>query len=63
MLAVKHKEFGEGYAICFCERGERTFIVVDFGAEKKEFVYPDSFRDVLEAKDPEIQKQILGEIE
>ena len=63
MLAVKHKEFGEGYAICFCERDGKTFIVVDFGTEKKDFVYPDSFRDTLEAKDPEIQKQILSEIE
>ena len=63
MLAVKHKELGEGYAICFCERDGKTFIVVDFGTEKKDFVYPDSFRDTLEAKDPEIQKQILSEIE
>lgn len=63
MLAVKHKEFGEGYAICFCERGDKTYIVVDFGAEKKDFVYPDSFREELEAKDPEIHKQILAEIE
>ena len=63
MLAVKHKDLGEGYAICFCERDGKTFIVVDFGAEKKDFIYPDSFRDVLEAKDPEIQKQILSEIQ
>ena len=62
MLAVKHKEYGEGFAICFCERDGKTVIVVDFGTEKKDFVYPDSFADVLEAKDPEIQKQILAEI-
>ena len=62
MLAVKHKEYGEGYAICFCEKDGKTAIVVDFGSEKKDFVYPDSFRDELEAKDPEIQKQILEEI-
>ena len=28
MLAVKHKEFGDGYAFCFCERGEKTYRIV-----------------------------------
>ena len=63
MIAVKHKELGDGYAICFCEKEGKTFIVVDFGEEKRDFVYPDSFSDILEAKDPEIQKQILEEID
>ena len=62
MLAVKHKEYGEGYAICFCERDGKTFIVVDFGEMKKDFAYPDAFSDELCAKDEAIQKQILSEI-
>lgn len=63
MFAVVHKEYGEGYAICFREKDEKTFLVVDFGEEKREFPFPDSFRDTLTAKDKEIQKDILSEIE
>ena len=63
MFAVVHKEYGEGYAICFREKDEKTFLVVDFGEEKREFPFPDSFRDTLTAKDEEIQKDILSEIE
>lgn len=63
MFAVVHKEHGEGYAICFREKDEKTFLVVDFGEEKREFPFPDSFRDTLTAKDEDIQKDILSEIE
>ncbi len=63
MFAVVHKEYGEGYAICFREKDEKTFLVVDFGEEKREFPFPDSFRDTLAAKDGDIQKDILSEIE
>ena len=62
MFAVVHKEYGEGYAICFREKGEKTFVVVDFGEENREFSFPDSFVNELSAKDPEIQKDILSEI-
>ncbi len=61
MLAVTHKEYGDGYAVCFHEKAGKTFIVIDFGEIKKEFAYPDSFRDELSAKDESIQKQILAE--
>ena len=63
MFAVVHKEFGEGYAICFREKDDKTFLVVDFGAEKREFPFPESFKDTLTAKDDEIQKDILSEAE
>ena len=62
MFAVVHKEYGEGYAICFREKGDKTFIVVDFGEDKREFAFPDDFSDKLVAKDEEIQKDILSEI-
>lgn len=62
-MLVIHKEYGEGFAVCFCERDGKTFIVVDFGKEKRDFLFPDTFADELVAKDPEIQKQILAEIE
>ena len=63
MFAVVHKEFGEGYAICFREKAEKTFIVVDFGDENREFPFPDAFAEEISAKDEEIQKDILSEIE
>ena len=63
MFALTHKEYGEGYAICFREKDDKTFIVVDFGEEKREFPFPDSFKDTLVAKDVEIQKDILSDIE
>ncbi len=63
MLTVIHKEYGEGYAICFREKEAKTFITVDFGEVKKEFAYPDAFREELTAKDEEIQKQILLELQ
>ena len=63
MLALTHKEYGDGYAICFCEKENGTFIVVDFGEMKKDFPYPDAFANELYAKDDQIQKQILQEIE
>ena len=62
MFAVVHKDHGEGYAICFREKDAKTFVVVDFGEEKREFSFPDSFTSELVAKDPEIQKDILSEI-
>ena len=62
MFAVVHKEYGEGYAICFREKGDKTFIVVDFGEDKREFAFPDAFVKEIEAKDEEIQKDILSEI-
>ncbi len=63
MFAVVHKELGEGYAICFREKDDKTFLVVDFGEEKREFPFPESFKDTLTAKDEEIQKDILSETE
>ena len=63
MFAVTHKEYGEGYAICFREKEDKTFIVVDFGEDKREFRFPHAFADELLAKDEEIQKDILAEIE
>ena len=63
MFAVVHKEYGEGYAICFREKDEKTLLVVDFGTEKKEFPFPESFKDTLTAKDEGIQRDILLEIE
>ena len=63
MFAVLHKEYGEGYAICFRENAEKTFLVVDFGTERKEFPFPESFKDTLTAKDEQIQKDILSEAE
>ena len=63
MFAVTHKEYGEGYAICFREKEDKTFIVVDFGEDKIEFRFPHAFADELVAKDGEIQKDILSEIE
>ena len=63
MFAVVHKEFGEGYAICFREKDDKTFLVVDFGEQKREFPFPESFKDTLTAKDDEIQKDILSETE
>ena len=62
MFAVMHKEYGEGYAICFQEKDKKTFLVVDFGGEKRSFPFPESFKDELLAKDEEIQKDILSEI-
>ena len=62
MFAVTHKEYGEGYAICFRQKGGKTFLVVDFGEEKREFPFPESFKDELLAKDGEIQKEILSEM-
>ena len=62
MFAVTHKEYGEGYAICFRQKNEKTFLIVDFGEEKREFSFPESFKDTLTAKDEEIQKDILLEI-
>ena len=61
MFAVIHKEYGEGYAICFREKESKTFLVIDFGEEKREFPFPESFSDVLRAKDDEIQKDILSD--
>ena len=61
MFAVMHKDYGEGYAICFQEKDKKTFIVVDFGEEKRSFPFPESFKDELLAKDEEIQKDILSE--
>ncbi len=63
MFAVNHKEYGEGYAICFREKEGKTFIVVDFGETKREFSFPDAFANDLCAKDPEAQKDILSEME
>ena len=63
MFAVVHKEYGEGYAICFREKEDKTFIVVDFGDENREFPFPDAFASDISAKDEEIQKDILLEIE
>ena len=63
MFAVEHKEYGEGYAICFREKEGKTFIVIDFGEDKREFSFPDSFATELVAKDAEVQKDILLEIE
>ena len=62
MFAVVHKEYGEGYAICFREKDKKTFVVIDFGQEKREFSFPDAFADELCAKDAEMQKDILSEI-
>ncbi len=62
MFAVVHKEYGEGYAICFREKEDKTFIVVDFGEDKREFAFPDDFVDKLSAKDEAMQKEILSEI-
>ena len=63
MFAVTHKEYGEGYAICFREKEDKTFVVIDFGEDKREFPFPHAFADELLAKDEEIQKYILSEIE
>ena len=63
MFAVEHKEYGEGYAICFREKDGKTFIVIDFGEENREFPFPDAFAGEISAKDEEIQKDILLEIE
>ena len=63
MFAVVHKEYGEGYAICFREKAEKTYIVVDFGNENREVPFPDAFAEEISAKDEEIQKDILSEIE
>ena len=63
MFAVVHKEYGEGYAICFREKESKTFLVIDFGEEKREFPFPESFKETLTAKDENIQKDILLEIE
>ncbi len=63
MFAVVHKEYGEGYAICFREKAEKTFIVVDFGEENREFPFPDAFKNEITASDEEIQRDILSEIE
>lgn len=62
MFAVVHKEYGEGYAICFREKDKKTFVVIDFGQEKREFSFPDAFADEFCAKDAEMQKDILSEI-
>ena len=62
MFAVVHKEYGNGYAICFREKEDKTFVVIDFGEEKREFSFPDAFADELVAQDPDIQKDILSEI-
>ena len=62
MFAVTHKEYGEGYALCFREKEGKTFLVVDFGEEKREFVFPESFKEELLAKDEQIQNDILSEI-
>ena len=63
MFAVVHKEYGEGYAICFREKEDKTYIVVDFGEDKREFAFPNAFGDELAAKDEAIQKDILSEIQ
>ena len=63
MFAVSHKEYGEGYAICFREKEGKTYIVIDFGDTKREFSFPEEFANDLCAKDPEAQKDILSEME
>ena len=63
MFAVVHKDLGEGYAICFREKEDKTYVVIDFGEEKREFPFPDAFKDEIAASDEEIQKDILSEIE
>lgn len=62
MFAVVHKEYGEGYAICFREKEGKTFIVIDFGETKREFSFPEAFAAELVAKDGEVQKDILSEM-
>ena len=62
MFAVDHKEYGEGYAICFREKEGKTYIVIDFGDTKREFSFPEEFAKDLSAKDPQTQKDILSEI-
>ena len=62
MLKVTHKEYGEGTALCFFERAEATYLVVDFGGRKCDFRYPDAFADELVACDPEVAKAIAEEL-
>lgn len=63
MFAVTHKELGEGYAICFREKDGKTFIVIDFGEEKREFDFPNAFANEITAVDEALQKDIVSEIE
>ena len=62
MFEVKHKEYGEGKAVCFGEKEGKTAIVIDFGGTKKAFLFPDEFAGDLTAADESIQKQILAEL-
>ena len=62
MFAVKHKEYGEGYAVCFGEKDGKSAIVIDFGEVKKTFLFPDDFAETLTAKDESIQRQIMEEL-
>lgn len=62
MLSVTHREYGEGKALCFCEKEGVTYLVVDFGTMKKDFLYPNAFADELTANDPEIARAIAEEL-
>lgn len=55
---VIHKAFGEGEII----KHEGTSISVLFNQGEKKFIYPDSFKDFLKAKDESVNAQIQDEL-
>ena len=51
---IEHQQFGKG-VVTFCDKG---IITIDFGGEKKCFVYPDAFEAFLVPQDTDNQEKI-----
>lgn len=62
-FAIVHKTKGYGTALSLCKKGEDTYVVIDFGAYREDFAYPDRFVFDLKAKDPALQKELEEEYE
>ena len=59
-IKIKHISFGTGRITFFDEK----YILVEFAAGEKKFLYPDAFKkSFIAAEDPEIQRRIMEEIE
>ena len=58
-IKVKHKLLGLGTVTSF----EENRIVIEFASKSVKFVYPDAFEKFIKAEDPDVQSEILKEIQ
>ena len=58
-IKVKHIAFGLGTITSF----DGKCMLIAFAAGEKKFVYPDAFEKFIKAEDPNVQSQIITEIQ